>query len=269
MSFAAGPPQKRTRIATIAAAVVATASASAMGCAVVFGISSGEYDPDAFTLDADATSFGDASADTDAPTDAPPAPACTPLIDDFEDGDGEIIRCAQREGPWFTYNDGSDGGVQDPAPRMKFVPQASDRPGSKFAAHTSGKGFVERGAGMGLHLLRPKGADQKRPFDASRFSGVRFWAKAAAPLELQINVSDQNSEPIGGVCERCYAHFHDEVTLTTEWAQHTVLFAEMHADDWGVPKQPSIDRSRIYTIEFHTPRSATFDLWIDHVEFTP
>ncbi|WP_437554894.1 hypothetical protein WME97_22930 [Sorangium sp. So ce367] len=252
------------------------ASVSLSGCGLVLGISPGEYDPDPFGLDdgaggAGGQDEGAGGAGGSGGSDAEPElPACTALLDDLEDGDGAILRCKDRVGSWYTYNDGTRGGAQTPLPGRPFVPVSPGHDPSEYAAHVAGSGFVSRGAGMGFDLnFAPGGA--KLTYDASGYSGLTFWAKAAAPTHIYVNFPDRNTDREGGVCEGtgCGDHFGEGIDITTEWAQYTVMFDILSTDGWGVPAPPAFDAAHAYSIEFHTAKSTVFDMLVDDIAFVP
>src|SRR6478609_5002705 len=114
-----------------------------------------------------ATGGGGTTGDSTAggPTDAGGAAAEVDpnLIDDFEDGDDEILEQQGRKGAWFVQNDGS--GAQTPEASARALP--SDfmlaRSGSTRGMHTSGGPFAMWGALIGTSLAS-NGADEA-PYD--------------------------------------------------------------------------------------------------------
>jgi hypothetical protein len=74
--------------------------------------------------------------------------------------------------------------------------------------------------------------------DISLFDGVTFWAKANTTstasnthkLSVNFVLPETNAVSVGGDCPdastKCYDHPRTTVTLTTDWAQYTVAFAE-------------------------------------------
>jgi hypothetical protein len=238
------------------------ASTIAAGCSVVFGISSGEYDPDPFDRDA---------GDGGGPPDVEAPPPCTPaLLDDLEDGDGAIIECTGRSGSWYTYNDGTRGGVQTPLPGRPFVPVSPGDGTSRYAAHVAGSGFTTRGAGMGFDLSFVPGGT-KSSYDAHAYSGLTFRAKAKEPIHIYVNFPDVDTDPAGGVCSGtgCSDHYGKGIDITTEWAQYTVKFDALSPDGWGVPKPAAFDPAHIYSVEFHTAKTTVFDMLVDDIAFAP
>jgi hypothetical protein len=254
------------------------------GCAAVMGISEGQYDPAPFgttvpdaglagtSNDAQEEPSGDAStladASTDAATDAlddqrvdaADAP-CGLLIDDLEDGDGNVIRCSGRNGTWYTHNDGTVGGTQVPAPTVPFLPVM---PGyeSNYSAYTKGSGFTSAGAEMGFHfVIGPKGPET---YDLSAYTGITFMAKSAtAGFTVYVNFPDANTCPGATNCGDTYGKGE---TIGTSWAKVTVPFSALGTDS-ATPPHP-FDAAQVYAVEFHAAHSTTFEFWVDDVTLT-
>ncbi|HMA92531.1 MAG TPA: hypothetical protein VKP30_07585, partial [Polyangiaceae bacterium] len=101
-------------------------------------------------------------------------PALQAVIDDLEDGDGDLIQVGGRDGYWFTLNDGTTTGLQEPVwgSRIRSAYRIMDRGGSQYAAWTQGSGFTTWGAGFGLYLRT-----SARFYNAKRYQGITFWAR--------------------------------------------------------------------------------------------
>jgi hypothetical protein len=115
-----------------------------------------------------------------------------PLVDDVSDGDHAIISQDGRHGWWWAVNDGT--GQQAPMP-----PAVKAGPGWIC---TSGSGFTDWGAGLGINL----NSDGSRDciYDASAYRGVRFAIKGnvtGGTLRFQIVTADiEYSGAPGGKC---------------------------------------------------------------------
>src|SRR5688572_484629 len=96
---------------------------------------------------------GGGGEDDDTP-DSGPIPE-EDLIDDLEDGDGAIHEVGGRIGSWYTFNDETMTGTQTPVPDTDFLAAEGGAGGSLYAARTTGSGFTEWGAGMGLDVNNP------------------------------------------------------------------------------------------------------------------
>ena len=146
------------------------------------------------------------------------------VIDDMEDGTQYILSDDGRIGLWYTYNDASPNGTQEPALGFPMYrtrrPNGAPDPSSQVIARECGAGlfageencsFVARtwgtgqrgwGAGMGVDLNGQGGI--KNPFDASAFGGIGFFAigsirKTTPPLpqegQLRVNAQDVRTTP--------------------------------------------------------------------------
>jgi hypothetical protein len=272
--------------------VLALLAAGAAGCNLIFGISSGQFDPDPFGTPGDAglveasddagggvTPVGDAAppdeADAgpgtgDAGTDAAPDAAkpdaatlpCGLLLDDLEDGDGFIIRCSGRNGAWYTHNDGTTGGSQSPAPNVPFLP-ASGGYNSQFAAYTKGNGFKTAGAEMGFHFVL--GTSGPQTYDLSAYTGITFEAKSAiAGFTFYVNFPDKNTCPGATNCGNTYGKSE---LIGTSWSRVTLPFSSLSPDPTP-PVQHPFDAAHVYAIEFHAASNTSFEFWVDNVTLT-
>ena len=233
----------------------------AVGCGLVFGISSGEYDPDALGRDGGGS---DGTADTNQPQTDAPSDNCVPgLIDDLEDGNAAILSCEGRQGVWTPFNVEATGGTQT---------FAFDAPGSpestKFAAHTSGQGYTK--VGMRFTLNQPSGA-LRGTYDVSKYKGIKFRAKTGAAIRVYMNLRDKNRDPDGNVCQSkgtCNDLFGEGCNVTAEWTQCSIPFSSLEPDtDAG---SETVDLAHVYGVDFHVlPDKNPFDLWIDDVTFLP
>lgn len=142
------------------------------------------------------------------------------LIDDMEDGTQYILSDSERVGLWYTYNDASPSGIQEPAlgfPMYRTrLPNGAPDPNSEipprecggnestpffaeeesctFVARTWGDGQRGWGAGMGVDINGEGGA--KNPFDASAYGGIGFFAMGnVRDGALRVNIQDVRTTP--------------------------------------------------------------------------
>lgn len=180
------------------------------------------------------------------------------MISDFEDGgtDPVVLEGSGISGQWEAFNnaDASDQGAKG---EQTLKVETSDNTNScgKNALHTTGKGWgtdassvteAPKGwVGIGLtHMAGTK--DKPTKFDASKYTGVRFWAKKgsghAANAAVRFNISTPETEGTGsgGTCtdidaegtvkakRPCYQHvgrfLQNEFDLTTSWKQFSFCF---------------------------------------------
>ncbi|WP_159397264.1 hypothetical protein [Sorangium cellulosum] len=193
------------------------------------------------------------------------------MIDDMEDGNIGILKgdgATPRQGAWFTYSDGSEGGAQEPSDLAELVAAMMPARGdSERAVHTSGNDlFTKWGAGTGFRL---NGAY----YDATDYRGITFWARAeeGSPTGLSVTFVDQQTDPGGGICGDkkgqvpCFDHFHTSVPLTSDWKHFKVPVGCLVQTGYGLFEAPAQDR--IQAIQFSFGPGQAFDFWIDDVAF--
>ncbi|XXX82530.1 hypothetical protein WMF30_27630 [Sorangium sp. So ce134] len=244
------------------------AAAVSPGCNAILGIEA--------PVREDAAAATDAGSGGDRPVCdilevSPEAPLELSMIDDMEDGNIGILKGEEanpRQGAWFAYNDGSEGGAQEPAEAAELVAVMTPaRGGSERAVHTSGNDlFTSWGAGIGFRL---SSAD----YDATAYRGITFWARAegASSTELSVTFVDQQTDPGGGICGDdegqvpCFDHFHTSVPLASDWTHFKVPFACLVQTGYGIFEAFAQDRIRI--VQFSFGPGQAFDYWIDDVAF--
>jgi hypothetical protein len=193
------------------------------------------------------------------------------LIDDMEENSPGILPRGKRSGPWFTYNDMSDGGVQTPTAGGTCLPSVipdGGRCGSSLhAMHTFGAGFTNYGMGIGFNLNEP--ASMKMPYDVSGFTGVAFWALGPQDLEVQVPIQATvpKSDPSGGgTCTAvCNDHFYAQVSIGPGWQQYTVPFCTLSQKHFGTPA--TWDAMTVLGVQFAVNPAPKFDYWIDDIGF--
>jgi len=135
---------------------------------------------------------GGSGAPADAGALKPGCPAREDQISDFAH-DNSLTPVDGRQGGWYVYGDNIPTGTFDP-PKVGDNPYPTDKltgndncsgPGS---FHVKGMHWTDFGAALGTDF-KPRspatGADAgmgvKMTYDASKYKGIAFWAKAAAP----------------------------------------------------------------------------------------
>jgi hypothetical protein len=199
-------------------------------------------------------------------------------IDDLEDGDNTIQALGQRVGYWYTYNDGS--GTQKPAPDPTGAIPFQPTPGGHsplFSAETSSTtGFTIYGAGMGFDFNNT--AKKSCPYNASVYTGIKFWAKGNTSIRAMIKIpSTTQSTSDSGTCVapataatgclcECENHFGITQVLTADWVQYSLPFATITQDPtWG--KQVTFDKTSLIAMQFQVGKGAAFDFSVDDVTF--
>jgi hypothetical protein len=200
----------------------------------------------------------------------PRPPGFSPaLIDDAEEGSGEVIEQDGRNGVIYSYIDRQSVLTLGPTmSRQMPRPVAGGANGSRCAWNLRGElarqpiAFV----GLGVNMTNPKAA-----YDASRFTGISFFARRApgSTAFLRVQIQDWNTDPGGHVCTNCYNYFGRRIALSTEWQRFTLPFDSFQQlPGWGAPRPPRLDTSNIFGIQFQiTEPGVRFDFWIDDLAF--
>lgn len=190
------------------------------------------------------------------------------LIDDFEDGNADILRQQGRTGSWYVANDRA--GMQTPSDGMQLLPSAllPVRGASAYGAHTFGGPFPTWGALIGAPFVA--NGSSGNPYDLSGYQGVRLWVRSGAAGALaaqQVRVSLRTPATVpGGGCTVCNDHFGAAIPLTAKWAQVELPFASLKQAGYGRPQLSSIDLAHALGIELIFAANVSFDLWLDDVE---
>ncbi|MFO7177633.1 MAG: hypothetical protein DIU78_002935 [Pseudomonadota bacterium] len=192
------------------------------------------------------------------------------LVDDMEDGDDVLCTHEGRSGTWFTANDGSVNGVQEPPLLAVVRPvEASDRAESTRAMRTTGSGFSNWGAALGFHLRSTNG----EPYDASGYGALTFYAKGKVNGKLRVALRTRDLAPPdqGGTCREnsgtCLRYHGADIALTTNWHQYRIPFETLAREGNG---GPSFDPKSVVGVEFRVPVPAAiqpFEVWVDDVAF--
>jgi len=183
------------------------------------------------------------------------------LIEDAEDGDNRVLVREGRGGYWYTSVD-PEGSTIEPAGNFKM--DAPGNAGSKHAAHMRGQ-MAEAGysvyASMGFNIADPTG-----PYDASRYTGITFWAKG--PAHVRFKVPDLYTVPGGGFCKDCYNDFGIELALTDKWERYTIPFEWLSQQPgWGDPR-PEVAANALHGMQWQFgSRGRSYDVWVDDVAF--
>jgi len=186
-------------------------------------------------------------------------PAIDGDMDDFEDGDNQLTKLAGRDGHWWTEKDAFGSTVS-------MMPDDGGAGGSEMAMHamgttTSGHGGDNWGAGIGVNFVT-----QGAFYDASKYAGVSFRAKAGpkASRQIRFKIADVDTHPKGKVCTQCWNHFGMDLTLTGDWREYPILFSEVQQEPgWGAPRPDSVTPSKLIALDWTIGPDRSYDLWID------
>jgi hypothetical protein len=193
------------------------------------------------------------------------------LVDGFEDEDLTLEQTDGRGGVWYLVGDGTVGTVgPDPLACSPNSGAPVDLGG--YAMHITATGFTGSGSILGADFR-----DKKKVYDASRFTGIRFWAKVGAGKNTKhrVQIADATTDKAGGKCdpaatavaaEKCDDHFGFAATFTTSWAQYSITFKQMTQLGWGKPGT-ALDKAAVFGVQFTAKPKLDVDLWLDQIEF--
>lgn len=193
------------------------------------------------------------------------------LLDGFEDQDLVLEQSAGRGGVWYLFDDGSVG-TAGPTPLVCSKLSSAPADLGLYAMHVTATGFTGYGSGLGVDFRAGK-----KPYDASKLSGVRFWARVGEGKNTRhrVQLVDATTDALGGKCnpaanapegEKCDDHFGKNLTLTSSWAHYVVPFAELSQIGWGNPAA-ALDKTTLYGLQLTAKAKLDVDLWLDQIEF--
>ena len=203
----------------------------------------------------------------------PPPPCYDPtglLIDDMEDGVGDICNLDGRHGYWYTVGDGTST-MLDPAQSTDFTPTLipGGRGKSRYAARFTGSGFTAWGAFMGFDF-QTQGTATKT-YDASSVGGITFWMKSNVPVSVEFLIPETVLVTNGGSCvasasnPNCNSHFSFQITAPSpDWTQYNVPFAALAQLNGGTA---TWNPQQLLGVEFLAGPGAAFDVWVDDISF--
>lgn len=130
------------------------------------------------------------------------------LIDDFEDGDSDVLPRDGRQGAFFGFLK-----EEDARPDVQLVCQSGQ---SNNCVALCFEGVLDGGgypfAGLGLTLVQT--SDGAAPYDASAFAGISFELKGSLPenADLRVEFATAETQPpeYGGTCsagDACLDHY--------------------------------------------------------------
>jgi len=195
----------------------------------------------------------------EGPTCSNAPPLQTELIDDLSDGNTQIPLVNQRDGFWYLYNDGTDGGVQ--MPPLLQSPVTMGGRGGGYAVHMSGMGFLTY-ADVAMSFTQPG-----TRYDASAYDGITFWAKGSGTIHVRATTTQTATTKNGGNCVvGCADRFAEIKQLPSEWTQYIFRWCAFVKDkDSAVTAE--LDPSQLMVLDFSITQKQTVDVWIDDVEF--
>lgn len=192
------------------------------------------------------------------------------LIDDLEDGDGQIAQINSRNGSWWVSTDGTDGIV---TPEADAMPPAErilgKRCDSEFGMHVTGADFSDWGAVLSLGMRYDT---KEEPVDLSDYDGIMLWARVGEThsSNVRIQFQDSTTHANGGVCntedgnsDSCWDGWGTDLApIGTEWQLYKIRFDDLAQRNFGLQGE-KLDVENIYNIDFSLDANAVFDVWLD------
>lgn len=194
------------------------------------------------------------------------------VICDGDDNNNQSAVVGGRGGYWYTFSDmlGTEVWPLQGAKGGTFEMSPGGAENSPYAARFKGKVAVSDQpvqAGMGVNFVDPKGA-----YDASQYSGISFWAKAApgSVTAVRLKVPDSLTDPDAGKCSECFNDFGMDLMLSNEWQKYIIPFNKLtQMPGWGKPRGFSVNSSEIFGLQFQVNvQDKPFDIWVDQIRFT-
>ncbi|HET9956861.1 MAG TPA: cellulase family glycosylhydrolase [Polyangiaceae bacterium] len=224
----------------------------------------------------------------------------TAVISDFE---SSSLKQYEHDGrgvnaePWYAYavDDVNDahGEVTTPsvvnpknaANNFKVETTEHGPCSAKGALHVSSPGKAGSGsyAGFGIDFMARTAARKKLSYDASKYTGVGFWAKCKSDLQfayLKVPDAKQDADMDPAPCTysegTCNQYGIKNAVLTKEWTYYKIYFSEALQDPNGKNFGTGVDKSKLTAFQIHvnplSPRNGSplanpFDCYIDDVHF--
>ncbi len=179
-----------------------------------------------------------------------------PLIDDFEDGDDEVLRVEGRSGLWRWVRDTDAAGT---APALLPIPRPNASAGNRMAIHVKGGRLLDWGAVVEFNFVPPC-------YDASAYRGISFQAKG--PGRIFVAPREVGVIPVasGGTCvQDCHNAHVQKIELGNQWKTYEVRWTDVAQRGYN---KPALDPSRLNSLAFQIhPEDTPYDIWFDEVRF--
>jgi len=126
------------------------------------------------------------------------------------------------------------------------------------AGHLAATGLMSFGAGMGFGT---------GCWDTSALDGISFWGKGTAgtsnTIQVQVAIPATHAVANGGDCvDKCFDHPSKTVTLTGDWKQYSVAFADLKQAGFGTPAQY---QGVMMALNWASVEGPSVDFWIDEI----
>ena len=171
------------------------------------------------------------------------------LLDDLSDADARFA-VNGISGEWFTYSDGTS---------PITPPDHTGLPATDGAAHVSGAGFNDWGAGVSAYFSTA---------DLSAFDAILVRVRGSGVIVAELATPATSPPEEGGTCtgEGCFGHFARSIPLTEAFQDVSIGFADLAQPSWAQPAQLALDG--VISLNLTTKVAgapASIDLWIDRL----
>ena len=207
------------------------------------------------------------------------------LIANLEDGMTKFkpATVMAAAGRWDFSRDQSTGTVTPAMGTTGLIAESPGANGTMKALHVTGKDLT--GWGAALAAVLSNGC----PFDASKYGGISFWAKGTSTVaegtnKLLVLVGNPEYAPKpGGFCDdkavpadqSCFSRHRVAIDLTPEYKKYIVAWEDLKAPTFyqtGKAFSPNRIDDIVFNASGPLPEklpAASFDFWIDELEFVP
>ncbi len=161
---------------------------------------------------------------------------------------------------------------------------------SKGSLRVSSPGKAGTGsyAGFGIDFMaRTAGTKKKLAYNASKYTGVGFWAKCNADLQFAftktvdaVQDADIDSSIVASPCSysanTCNQYGVKNAVITKNWTYYKLYFTEVLQDPNGTTFGTGVDKTKLMAFQIHvnplsprtgSPAANAFDCNIDDVHF--
>lgn len=181
------------------------------------------------------------------------------LIDDFEDGNADIMAVDGRMGGWFLSTDTTATATATP-PKGAVLPVDGGKTGKGL--HLTGMGFASWGVSLGAAVAN----NLTGCYDASKMTGLTVDLKGTGKVYVSVLTAG-----VRDAAEGMRNHYKKEVTLTADWTNVSIAFSELaQLGGWGT--MVPFEAGKIYGIDISpvqatAPATTDYDYWIDNLSF--
>jgi len=214
------------------------------------------------------------------------------IISDFENNSlmpyASEGRAAGTVEGWRGWATGTASANPETAPNVFKIDTSVHGPCStKGALHITSSGPATSGdsVAIGIDVMGRTSDNKKQSWDASKYTGVGFWAKCASDLPFTFFKTvdaNQDGDMPSATCSysnspKCVQHGVKNAVITKDWTYYKLYFDQVLQDPNGGTFTPAaFDKSKFVAFQAlinpYSPRSGSpsankFDCYIDDVHF--